>query len=97
MVASLHSSKHDIFRTLLFHFKTDNYIPIDKAANFVVNLLKRPNAAGSEEDEAEKRFLKSLYNIMASYAKDKKNLTEDEFVDLMESFKVQNDYEFTDA
>lgn len=34
---------------------------------------------------------------MASYAKDKKNLTEDEFVDLMESFKVQNDYEFTDA
>ena len=90
-------TNRDIFRTLLFHFKTDNYIPIDKAANFVVNLLKRPNAAGTEEDEAEKRFLKSLYNIMASYAKDKKNLTEDEFVDLMESFKVQNDYEFTDA
>ena len=35
-------TNRDIFRTLLFHFKTDNYIPIDKAAEFVVNLLKRP-------------------------------------------------------
>ena len=25
-------TNRDIFRTLLFHFKTDNYIPIDKAA-----------------------------------------------------------------
>ena len=35
-------TNRDIFRTLLFHFKTDNFIPIDKAAEFVVNLLKRP-------------------------------------------------------
>ena len=35
-------TNRDIFRTLLFHFKTDNVIPIDKAAEFVVNLLKRP-------------------------------------------------------
>ena len=35
-------TNRDIFRTLLFHFKTDNYIPIDNAAEFVVNLLKRP-------------------------------------------------------
>lgn len=32
----------DIFRTLLFHFKTDGKIPIEGAANFVINLLKRP-------------------------------------------------------
>ena len=35
-------TNRDIFRTLLFHFKTDNEIPIDRAAEFVVNLLKRP-------------------------------------------------------
>ena len=35
-------TNRDIFRTLLFHFKTDNFIPINQAAEFVVNLLKRP-------------------------------------------------------
>ena len=32
----------DIFRTLLFHFKTDNYLKVEDVAKFVKNLLKRP-------------------------------------------------------
>ena len=32
----------DIFRTLIFHFRTDNYVPVAGVANFVLNLLKRP-------------------------------------------------------
>ena len=32
----------DIFRTLIFHFRTDNYVPVREVANFVQNLLKRP-------------------------------------------------------
>ena len=89
-------TNRDIFRTLLFHFKTDNIIPIDKAATFVVNLLKRP-VKTKYDQEAEERFLKSLYQIMASYSSDKKNLNEDEFCNLMQSFEIQNEYEFTDA
>ena len=57
----------DIFRTLLFHFKTDNYIPIEKASEFVVNLLKRP-CETKYDREAEQRFKISLHNIMAGYA-----------------------------
>merc|ERR1719222_1187715 len=59
-------TNRDIFRTLLFHFKTDNYIPIDKAAEFVVNLLKRP-VVTKYDQEAEERFLNSLYRIMEGY------------------------------
>merc|ERR1719473_2075321 len=88
-------TNRDIFRTLLFHFKTDNYIPIDKAADFVVNLLKRPVKTKYDQD-AEDRFLASLTNIMASYSKNGKELNEDEFCQLMQSFEVQSDYEFTD-
>lgn len=40
----------DIFRTLVFHFKTDNVIPIDGAAKFVVNLLKRPIKTKYDEE-----------------------------------------------
>ena len=61
-------TNRDIFRTLLFHFKTDNYIPIEAAAEFVVNLLKRP-VITKYDKEAEERFMNSLYRIMASYAK----------------------------
>ena len=87
----------DIFRTLLFHFKTDNFIPIEKASEFVVNLLKRP-CETKYDREAEERFKKSLHNIMAGYAqKDPSRLHEDEFCQLMQSFEVQNAYEFTDA
>ena len=88
-------TNRDIFRTLLFHFKTDNYIPIDKAADFVVNLLKRP-VKTKYDQEAEDRFLASLTNIMASYSNDQKTLNEDQFCKLMQSFEVQSDYEFTD-
>merc|ERR1739838_200542 len=69
----------DIFRTLLFHFKTDNFIPIEKASEFVVNLLKRPCETRYDR-EAEERFKKSLYNIMAGYCAEKPGkLNEDEF------------------
>ena len=88
-------TNRDIFRTLLFHFKTDNYIPIEKAAEFVVNLLKRP-VMTKYDKEAEERFLNSLFKIMASYSKDGKNLNEDQFCKLMQSFEIQNEYEFTD-
>ena len=80
-------TNRDIFRTLLFHFKTDNYIPIDKAAEFVVNLLKRPVVTVYDR-EAEERFLKSLYKIMASYSRDGETLNEDQFCDLMQSFEI---------
>ena len=69
-------TNRDIFRTLLFHFKTDNYIPIESAAAFVVNLLKRP-VMTKYDREAEDRFLNSLFKIMASYSKDSKTLNED--------------------
>ena len=49
----------DIFRTLCFHFKSDNYVPIEYAADFVVSLLKRPIRTKYDED-AENRFKKSL-------------------------------------
>lgn len=39
----------DIFRTLIFHFRTDNYVPVSGVANFVQNLLKRP--CNTEYDE----------------------------------------------
>ena len=90
-------TNRDIFRTLLFHFKTDNFIPIDKAAEFVVNLLKRP-VKTKYDREAEERFRASLNRIMETYAKKKQGqLDEDEFCNLMQSFETKNDYEFTDA
>ena len=80
----------------MFHFKSDNVIEIEKAADFVVNLLKRP-VVTKYDQEAEDRFHKSLFNIMSSYSKDGKYLNEDQFCSLMQTFEVQNDYEFTDA
>ena len=80
-------TNRDIFRTLLFHFKTDNYIPIDNAAEFVVNLLKRP-VQTKYDQEAEQRFLNSLFKIMASYSSDGKTLNEDQFCKLMQSFEI---------
>ena len=89
-------TNRDIFRTLLFHFKTDNFIPIENAAEFVVNLLKRP-VLTKYDKEAEERFMNSLFRIMASYSKNQKTSTEDEFCNLMQSFEIKNQYEFTDA
>ena len=80
-------TNRDIFRTLLFHFKTDNYIPIEKAAEFVVNLLKRP-VMTKYDKEAEERFLNSLFKIMASYSTNGKNLDENQFCKLMQSFEI---------
>ena len=88
-------TNRDIFRTLLFHFKTDNIIPIDKAAEFVVNLLKRPVVTVYDQ-EAEQRFLASLKKIMMSYSGGHYELNEDQFCELMQSFEVQNEYEFSD-
>ena len=88
-------TNRDIFRTLLFHFKTDNVIPIDKAAEFVVNLLKRPVVTVYDQ-EAEQRFLASLKKIMMSYSGGAPELDENQFCDLMQSFEVQNEYEFSD-
>ena len=49
----------DIFRTLVFHFREDNFVPVTGVANFVQNLLKRPINTQYDE-EAEKRFHASL-------------------------------------
>ena len=49
----------DIFRTLVFHFREDNFVPVSGVANFVQNLLKRPINTQYDE-EAEKRFHASL-------------------------------------
>ena len=80
---------------MLFHFKTDNIIPIDKAAEFVVNLLKRPVVTVYDQ-EAEARFLASLKKIMMSYSGGHSELNEDQFCELMASFETQNEYEFSD-
>ena len=89
-------TNRDIFRTLLFHFKTDNYIPVDRAADFVVNLLKRP-VKTKYDQEAEERFLASLKKIMERYSNGSDRMNEDQFCELMQSFEVQNQYEFSDA
>ena len=85
----------DIFRTLLFHFKTDNYIPIEGAASFVANLLRRPHIT-KEDEEADVRFYNSLIRIMKGFSFDGKTLNEKKFCELMRSFEVTNENEFTD-
>ena len=85
----------DIFRTLLFHFKTDNELPIDGAASFVANLLKRPHITKEDED-ADARFYNSLIRIMKGFSYNGKTLTEKKFCELMRSFEVTNENEFTD-
>ena len=48
----------DIFRTMVFHFKTDNYLNIDDCMDFVVSLVKRPMNDKDEDIEmAEERFM----------------------------------------
>ena len=60
---------------MLFHFGTDNYVPIEGKwpkfgiALFVKNLLSRPNPDNDPEDEAaEKRFYNSLVQNLKQYA-----------------------------
>ena len=56
---------YQIFRTLLFHFGTDNYVPIVGSApkfgiaRFVKNLLARP-INSVDDEQAEQRFYDSL-------------------------------------
>ena len=85
----------DIFRTLIFHFRTDNYVPVSGVANFVKNLLKRP--VNTEYDEqAEKRFHASLIKNLEQYAQKDGKIFEKEFCELMRTFETQNENEFTD-
>lgn len=79
----------------MFHFKTDGKIPIEGASDFVINLLKRPIHTKYDE-EAEARFKVSLIQIMQSLSADRKNLNEDEFCNLMQSYEPQSPNEFTD-
>jgi len=62
-------TNRDIFRTLLFHFKTDNYIPIENAAAFVVNLLKRPVMTKYDKEAEEKEEKKKTEEELAREAK----------------------------
>ena len=85
----------DIFRTLLFHFRTDNYLPVTGVANFVKNLLKRP--INNEYDkQAEDRFYNSLVNNLERYASRDGRIFEKEFCELMRTFETQSEQEFTD-
>ena len=79
----------------MFHFKTDNYIPIEGAAEFVANLLKRPHH-DEEDEKADKRFYDSLVRIMQGYSDDQQTLNEKAFCKLMRSFETTNENEFTD-
>lgn len=92
-----------IFRTLLFHFGTDNFVPIEgKApkfgiAKFVKNLLSRPIRC--EDDEAaDRRFYNSLVVNLQRYALDSEPdcIREDKFCELMRTFNTENQYEFSD-
>ena len=83
-----------IFRTLLFHFKTDNYLPVEKVTEFVADLLKRP-IVDEHDDAAERRFRKSLNENLSQFAKDGK-IYEKQFCELMRTFEVSNSMEYSD-
>ena len=86
----------DIFRTLLFHFRTDNFVPVAGVATFVKNLLKRP--INNEYDkQAEERFYNSLVKNLEKYSDGKQGrIYEDKFCDLMRTFETTTETEFTD-
>ena len=85
----------DIFRTLIFHFRTDNYVPVREVANFVQNLLKRPINTDYDK-EAEDRFHASLMKNLEQYAEKDGRIFEKGFCELMRTFETQNENEFTD-
>ena len=96
-------SGNQIFRTLLFHFRTDNYLPIEGTAPkhgialFVKNLLSRP-IHSEDEEQAEQRFYRSLVNNLKQYAMDghPDRINETKFCELMRTFNTSNAYEFSD-
>jgi hypothetical protein len=57
--------------------------------------LKRP-AKTREDEEADLRFYNSLVSIMKSFSFDGKNLSENAFCKLMQTFETTNENEFTD-
>ena len=61
----------------------------------MINLLKRPVHTKYDE-QAEERFKTSLISIMQGLSADRRNLTEDEFCNLMQSYEPTNPNEFTD-
>ena len=87
---------------MLFHFGTDNYVPIVGTApkfgiaHFVKNLLSRPiNSA--DDEAAEHRFYESLVNNLKRYAGDDgERVNEEKFCELMRTFNTETAYEFTD-
>ena len=90
---------------MLFHFGTDNYVPIVGKrpkygiALFVQRLLSRPNPENDPEDErAEERFYNSLVQNLKRYEDpyNSDQIREDQFCELMRTFNTQNSYEFTD-
>ena len=96
-------TNRDIFRTLIFHFGTDNYVPIVGTnpkygiALFVKKLLARP--INSDDDAAaEQRFYDSLVNNLRGYAMEGHNdrIEEDKFCELMRTFNTTNAYEYSD-
>lgn len=90
-----------IFRTLLFHFGTDNYVPIVGKepkwgiAHFVKNLLSRPIRC-DDDAAADKRFFDSLVNNLKRYETENDQIREDKFCELMRTFNTEHTYEFTD-
>lgn len=70
---------HQIFRTLLMIYRTDNYVPIDGCAQFVVELMSRP-CLGKEADE---RLYKRITAALREFSRDGTNLREREFCEMM--------------
>ena len=97
---------YQIFRTLLFHFGTDNFVPIQGTApkhgiaSFVKNLLQRP-CNSADDEAAEARFYNSLVTNLKNYAMaptgaDSDKIQEEKFCELMRTFNTSNSYEFSD-
>ena len=93
---------YQIFRTLLFHFGTDNYVPITGTAPkygialFVKNLLSRKNTT-QDDLEADERFYNSLVQNLKRFAKgDGERIYEEQFCELMRTFNTEHPYEFSD-
>ena len=59
------------------------------------NLLKRPHIT-KEDEEADVRFYNSLIRILKNFSFNGKTITERKFCELMRSFEVTNENEFTD-
>ena len=84
-----------IFRTLIFHFKNDNFLLVKQVAEFVKNLLKRP-INNKYDEEAEGRCHQSLIKNLEQYASRDGKINETQFCELMRTFETTSESEFTD-